>query len=549
MKNIGILGLLVWRIKEEYMKSIIRSNIITNEKIIHDSKIEAKRLYEIAKEAEISIQKLGEMFGLKEIGKSKVRNRTGKVELKIYTIYELQEIKKQIKQEYKDVLEINQKILRNIQDKYKIGDKQIRSFFNISYNQLIKLKKNPNYQVKNTIGEEVEDFVILERYRYQSYLTNEDIQNMKKEFEITTKQIAKIFQVPIERVRNLEKGKTQKIKIYLYTKKDKEKIIKNNQKIIQKQKCTLQQLEKIIENELYDERIILEILGIRNNDYQLLKKEKIKTTTISDYEIKQRVDMCLLDMEKLTIYGRKEYQKEELKDILDKHNLTLEEFIQYSDKREEIRNMYQESIRNNQKIQMNSKTRMTSQFFEENFEEIQKRMAYCITNFCISHRCLQEKEDYIQDGYEFLMAEGGYIAENMKHDKEKCIKILCHRVVAQITKKHYQEMVTKRLNIEYQNIEIPDDCNRNYIDTRFSPEKILEEKEEIEEIHRVIVQNMKNNLNFASNMPKEFLKVLSYELGTEEEETEKLIEEIQLIILQNQLAKQDSKGRIIPINK
>lgn len=339
-----------------------------------------------------------------------------------------------------------------------------------------------------------------------------------------------------------------KVRIYLYTQEDREKIIQSSQKIIQKQRCTLVQLEKLVKKQPYDKEIILEVLGISKNQYEYLKNDKIKSISVSNYETKQRVELCLLDIENLHGYGKREYQLEELKNILDLYGLKVEEFIEYSSQKEIIRKMYKESLLNNKKIQMNPKTRITNQFLEKNHEILEKKIKDKVTKFCIAHNCYQERDDYLQNSYEFILTEGGYITENMTHDVEEAIMLLGTRVKANLMKQYYQRPIELRIDINYQGKEIAEDQNKNYIDTRFSPEEILERQEEITELHRIIFQNIQRNLNFVSDLPEDFFNILAFELEIDTKEMEDLKKEMGLIILQNKLARLDKKGRIIQMN-
>lgn len=162
------------------MKSQIQRNIIDNEKLFHNCKIEAKKLYDIAQNMNISIQKISNIFQLKVGARHKVNQQKGQVKVKLYTECELQEIKKQIKQEFKDYEKINHSIIKKICQKYKIGDEEIRTLFHISYNQLTKLKREKEYSIKNTLGKEITIKEITQKYRYKAYINLKDIQEIKK---------------------------------------------------------------------------------------------------------------------------------------------------------------------------------------------------------------------------------------------------------------------------------------------------------------------------------------------------------------------------------
>lgn len=488
------------------------------------------------------------MFQLNSTARHKVNQQKGKIRIKLYTEFELQEIRKQIKQEFQHHEKINQSIINQIQQKYKIGDEEIRILFHISYNQLMKLKKDKNYKIRNTLKEEITIKEIITKYRYKAYINAQDVQNIKRMYQFNTKQVAQLFQLPIEKIRSLENNRTKKIRIHLYTQKDRERMLQNSQKILQKQKSTLLQLEKIIENQPYDKEIIWEVLGISKIQYTNLKSNRVRSVSVSDYEIKQKVYLCLLDIENLYGYGKKSYTVEKLIDILNFYELKLEEFIDYSDSKEMIRKMYQESILNNKKIQMDPKTRMNNQFFEENYEILEKKIRGKVTEFCTAHNCYQEREDYLQDSYEFLLSEGGYITENMTHNVESAIKLLCARVKANLMKKYYKKTIELRIDMSSQGKEIAEDQNKNYIDTRFSPEEILTRKETITELHRVILQNIQANIDFALDLPEDFSSQLAFHLEIDEEEMIELKREIGLIILQNNLARLDKEGRVIQMN-
>ena len=529
------------------MKSRIRDNIIANEKIVHGGKIEAKKLYDIIEYIGINKQNIADMFQLNNLGKSKAARREGKVIVRLYNVFELQDIRKEIREKLQNEPKIDGETVKRIQNYYKLGDKEIRILFNISLYQLKKLKENEKYTIKNK-NQKLIPKEIFEKYKYKAYLYTKDVKEIKNKYNYTIAQIAKIFDLTIETVRTLEKGITKRTRIYLYTREDKEIIIKESENIIKKQRATLEKLDEIIENQPYDKEIILEILGINQIQYKLLKEEKTKVVGVSNYEQKQKVQLCLLDIENLHGYGRREYQKSELENILTYYGLSLKEWIEYADKNRIIREMYEQSLVHNGKVQINQKVRMSNQFFEENLQEIQRWTKYIVINFCIAYRCFQEYDDYIQNIYEFLLTEGGGIVENMQHDKENCIKILCCKAKSRLFKQYAERPKDLGISIYCKGEEIGEDRNQNLIDNRFLPEELLEQKEEIEEIYRIIIRNIKANIDFAIENEKDFFRTLAFELQIEEDEMEDLRRKIQLIILQNNLVKQDKKGRIIKVS-
>ena len=524
------------------MKSRIRDNIIANEKMLHGEKIEAKKLYDIAEYIGINKQNIVDMFQLNSFGKSKIMKKEGKVIIKLYNIFELQEIREEIRKKLQGKKRINGEIVKKIQNYYRLGDKEIRILLNIASNQLKYLKENEKYTIKNKT-ERFKPKEIVEKYRYKSYLYLKDIEEIENMYNYTIVQIAKIFDLTIEVVRTLKTGITKRARIFLYTRKDKERIIEESENIIKKQKTTLEKLDRIMKKQPYDKEIILEILGISQIEYRFLKDGKVRTIRVSNYEQKQNVQMCLLDIENLHGYGRREYQKDELENILTFYKLNLKEWIEYADKNKMIREMYKESLIHNKKVQINRKIRMSNKFFEDNIQEIEKCTKYIVANFCATHRCFEEYEDYIQSVYEILLTEGGGIVENMQHNKENCIKILCRKAKSKLFKQYGARVKELKTLVHYEE----EDRNQNLIDNRFSPEELLEQREEIEEVYRIIIRNIKANIDFAIENEKDFFRTLAFELQIEESEMEDLRRKIQLIILQNNLVKQDKKGRIIKV--
>ena len=136
----------------------------------------------------------------------------------------------------------------------------------------------------------------------------------------------------------------------------------------------------------------------------------------------------------------------------------------------------------------------------------------------------------------------------MTHNFESAIKLLCSRVKANLMKKYYKKTIELRIDMSSQGKEIAEDQNKNYIDTRFSPEEILTRKETITELHRVILQNIQANIDFALDLPEDFSSQLAFHLEIDEEEMIELKREIGLIILQNNLARLDKEGRVIQMN-
>lgn len=389
---------------------------------------------------------------------------------------------------------------------------------------------------------------LIDKYRYKAYLNANDIKIIENEYNYTIAEIAKIFNLTIETVKRLKSGTCKKVRVYLYTREDKEIIINASKDIIKKQRSTLENLDRIIENQPYDKEIILEILGISKVQYKFLKEKKTRVVKVSDYEQKQKVQLCFLDIENLHGYGRRSYTKEELENMLGFYQLNLKEWVEYADRNRITREMYRESLLHNGNVQINPKVRMSNEFFEENMEEIQKWTKYMVINFCLAYRCFGDYDDYVQNIYEFLLTEGGAIVENMKHDKETCIKILCCKAKARMLKQYAVKPRELGISIFSKGEELGEDRNQNLIDNRFSPEELLEQKEEIEEIYRIIIRNIKANIDFAIESEREFFNTLAYNLQIEEDEMESLRRKIQLIILQSNLVKQDEKGRIIKVS-
>src|SRR5699024_5279720 len=97
--------------------------------------------------------------------------------------------------------------------------------------QLKKLKENEKYTIKNK-NQKLIPKEIFEKYKYKAYLYTKDVKEIKNKYNYTIAQIAKIFDLTIETVRTLEKGITKITRIYLYTREDKEIIIKESENII-----------------------------------------------------------------------------------------------------------------------------------------------------------------------------------------------------------------------------------------------------------------------------------------------------------------------------
>lgn len=131
------------------MKSRIRDNIIANEKMLHGKKIETQKLYDIIEQTGITKQNIADMFQLSNMQKCRITKREGKVTIKLYNIFELQEIREEIRRKVQDKEEFSRQEIRVIQNYYKLSDKEIRILFNISLYQLKKLDKNENYKIKN----------------------------------------------------------------------------------------------------------------------------------------------------------------------------------------------------------------------------------------------------------------------------------------------------------------------------------------------------------------------------------------------------------------
>ena len=460
------------------MKSKILQKIIEKNELYNNQLIPVEKIQEISEDENITLKEIYKILGIQKYKKN-IKN----IRIKIYDNSEMAEIRKKIKKYLKYNKTVNLQTIEKLKIKYRISEIDIKRILYISHQQFFKLKTNKISEIPNylKIPITIKQKEIKQQYKNKSILTKEDVEKLIQK-GLDHMSLAKIFEVGIDQIKDLNRGKTKKIKLNLKV----------------------------------------------NN-------------------IKNRIWYLVTDIKYLEEYGKRTYYKEELKNILKQYKIPIKDFISYIDNGKD---MYKNSLKKSNEITLGKKIQLSNKFFEDNQEEIQLKVKNAVNSVCRAYGCAYLREELESAIYENIIVEGGKFEKNIKYDKEKCINTIIRNAKNYAIKTYFNTPKYLPLQIKYGDKIISEEYNPKLIDNTYNPEKVIiqKEKTKIEEIHKIILRNIKIKVNEIIERPEEFLEILAYNLEILYEDIKYYIKEIQKILLENGLVRYDKKGRIIAMN-
>lgn len=523
------------------MRSKLGRIIIENHDWKHNQMVDTKEL--IGYKDGIGLETFCRLFQLNTADKSHIKNQKGKVRIKIYDKEELEKIEEEIQNRYHNS-HIDIMYFKRLEKQYRLNQSYLKKMYLLSSNEYKKLERDPFALVENRIikGLSRKEKEIQERYQKRIHLTYEDFIKLKSEDKLNKYQIARVFHITIEQVKNLERGQINRVKINLLSCEKEDEIKKEFlQELLEKRKCNKEILEGVIEKAGYDGDIIKNILGISSVTRYQLAHNLVKMISVCDIHKQSKVYHFIVDLENYAKPDKEDYSKKELERKLKEYDLTLQEFLENSDKKRRIRNMYQEAIEKQGKITWKKDIHLDVKFFNKNLEEIQEKVTLMVKHFCSVHNCFKEEEDYMQESFLYIIEKGGFIQKNTKYDAKKAINQLVSSAKRYLLEKHYKLPVVYRLSGYH--VERKEDTNICLVDNSYQPEEWLMQVPD--EIHSNIFEDILRNLEKIEDNQGEYERVLAQQSRLSDEQFQIVMRQLGGILLNNNFAKMDKYGRII----
>ena len=330
-----------------------------------------------------------------------------------------------------------------------------------------------------------------------------------------------------------------------YKKKLLEKIVKKN-KLVNREKITLNSLKLISVKQKVEIKDLVVILGISKSGLYALKKKLRKTVFLNlDRElldIKEIVNWIKLELKYSPEFGDGFYSEKRLKSICEKWNITVLQFLKYfhSNKKHYEFNIL--VLKNNKKgFWVGNISALSDKFIIENYDKLNQKCKKMAHRACDYYNCYEKLEDFISVALEKIIQTGGTVEKNFLFDKQLQLNILGAKAKYAITNFYYKyckEMYYEQL----LEANFNEDRLGFLADNKYNPEQILENKVKekqpsflsgIKGFKNRIIEEINNNLELFDIDRAKAIKVVALNLGITENKLEQNINQIQNIILKN----------------
>ena len=170
---------------------------------------------------------------------------------------------------------------------------------------------------------------------------------------------------------------------------------------------------------------------------------------------------------------------------------------------------------------------------------------------CSTYRNFSDKDDLKSEIWEEMLKTSGVFEKNIINE-EKLIFYLKIPILFKM-KKTYLDMprynklyYINKDGVEYERTDIS--CQSDYTpgidDWCF---EVFDYIKDVEDIHVQIIREIKYNLNFVSEYPKNFYNRLAYKYKLSMQRLEEIMGEIRVLIEKNNLIKYDKNGYVLPM--
>lgn len=445
----------------------VRNKIIKSENLIPGNKIDYKQLHRIYIKYS-SIMKEVE-FAVNILGLNKTRfynvksNKTDKaVILKDILDITIKQVREQLieKEKIQPGDTINYERLTMLIEKYKgtiDATILVRNVLGLSADTFRRMRDKPNQKsmvMKEFIEEKTEEEIIDLRNRifesedikpgttidyetflilYEKYKKNIDERTFalkvllipQDKYLLIKRKSKKKTTICKELVKELGKNELEHIKQVVYDEYD----------IIEGEKINYEKLTEIAEKwkeKIQEKDFAVNIFGISENSYYGMKYNFKKNSYVLNPRIK-----VIADKIRYKIRGEKRfYTLEEIEQICEKNQLSIDEFCSYVIQREMHkkvyidRNLYSELLNKRKKVFIGRGERLSEEFARKNQKLIIDFARSLAVKLCGTYQAKHYIEDYAQDTMVYIIENCGDLEKNFEDDFDLCKGLIYTRAKA-----------------------------------------------------------------------------------------------------------------------
>lgn len=418
---------------------------------------------------------------------------------------ELEEIKNKVIEELKGFNQINGNMIKLLKEKYHLSDRDMRDILGSGYALYKKaIEENKSIAISLKKENKLNYFEIFEKWKNKEEISYEDVKSIQEQYQLSQAEIQEVFQISKKNFKDLLDGSVQKVKVDLYSEKDRY-LIKKKVNLQEKYRVSKKDMERVAQNEGISVQRVGQILDVNQKCLKRLMDGKQLTLKISDKNTKWKVDRMLLDLKYNPIYGERYYTSDELKFICNHYKLDVKDFFRCITRGKVLYETFLEAEQKNPKgVWIGSKTRISNEFIEKNYEKMDKMIDAKARRKCAEWRC-DDKDDLKSEAFEHLLREGGIFERNLDYDEESLVMKLMSQTGGAMLKYHQENVTDWSLQLRGQNGDYENE--EALQDNRYNPEVCLIKEtyfhvKELDETCQNILKSLKYNDNFAIHYPK-----------------------------------------------
>lgn len=313
---------------------------------------------------------------------------------------------------------------------------------------------------------------IMKKYniKEKSKIDLELINKIIKNENISLKDLRCMLQITDRTMYGLRKNKQKYTKIKLNKYDGLE-----NKSIIEDEKITYEDFKNLQKENNLKAYTLIRTLGISRYKYKKLKAGEIEKVRIKDVKTKHIVDLIKIDLSHMANYEDKYFPKKDLIKLCRQRKINLDKFAKYYDNNIKHYEFNKMVIKNSLKgFYIGGECEMPYDFFESNYEKIQKQLKKVANRVSGIIGTKQYKEDFIQESIWELYKNCGNIVKKFYFNAKVMFGILMAKA------KYFMLNLYRKKYKEYKNIYI-DSYENNFLehtsilrDNTYSPELLFE---------------------------------------------------------------------------
>lgn len=312
---------------------------------------------------------------------------------------------------------------------------------------------------------------------------------------------------------------------------------------------TYYEIENAQNKNEYTEYQIIEALNITPKQYRELKNNKISKIEIKSQLDEIKTELLKIDIRNLTKYGERDYSPEEIKNICREYRVNITTFIKRIIGNNKNPLLTKRTLDSKDgKIYIGKQKQISNDLIQKIYLKKDKKIENLARMIAQMYGRSHNFEDLKQEAYLKIIECGGKIETNLSYDENLIINVLMKSL------KYSMFNYLMKNKIEGSLIQINENGEFDLLDViednTYNPDYLIETEnslriEDITDEHREVYTTLKKYLDLMCYDRNKGLEKVSKHLNmTIEKLMQKLIE-IQQIILDSELVKIDSKGRVI----